>query len=157
MPDNGCIRIRGCCNVWAGVKFSMQTYCILFCKTFSGQVMIYSTFSQELLAIYLAIKHLWHLLEGRSFMIFTSHKTLTSVMNNNSDKYTSHKVRHLDYISQFTTDLSYVEGKNNSCQYTPVNWTLHPKCWYSEQKSNSARRTGKRSSGASWISSPFQQ
>ncbi|CAH8493846.1 unnamed protein product [Dicrocoelium dendriticum] len=34
----------------------------------------YSTFGRELLAIYLAIKHFRHLLEGRSFTILTDHK-----------------------------------------------------------------------------------
>lgn len=100
-------------------------------------------------------------------MIFTSHKPLMSVMNNNSDKYTSHIIRYLDYISQFTTDLCYVEGKNNTVANTLL-WTglYNPRYWYSgsgfdskgaEIQLNSARRTGKHSSGASWISSPFQQ
>ena len=38
----------------------------------------YSTFSRELLAIYLAIKHFRHLLEGWHFSIFTNHKLLTT-------------------------------------------------------------------------------
>ena len=73
----------------------------------------YNTFSRELLAIYLAIKHFQHL-EGRHFSIFTDHKPLTTAMHNNSDKYTAHEFRHLDYISQFTTDLRYVKGENNT-------------------------------------------
>ncbi|BHF60579.1 hypothetical protein SprV_0100354400 [Sparganum proliferum] len=36
----------------------------------------YSTFGRELLAIYLAVKHFRHFLEGRDFTIFTDHKPL---------------------------------------------------------------------------------
>ena len=70
----------------------------------------YSTFSRESLATYLAIKHFRHLLEGQHFPIFTDYKLLTTAMQNSSDKYTAHELRHLDYISQFTTDLRYVKG-----------------------------------------------
>lgn len=74
----------------------------------------YSTFSRELLAIFRAVKHFRHLLEGRSFAIFTDHKPLTTVMNTNSDKYTSREIRYLDYISQFTTDIRYIKGTDNT-------------------------------------------
>ena len=37
----------------------------------------YSTFGRELLAIYLAVKHFWHFIEGRDIIIFTDHKLLT--------------------------------------------------------------------------------
>lgn len=74
----------------------------------------YSTFSRELLAIYLSIRHFRHLLEGRHFTIFTDHKPLTNAMNVSADKYTSRETRHLDYISQFTTDIRHVKGKNNT-------------------------------------------
>lgn len=64
--------------------------------------------------IYLAIKHLYHLLGDRDFVVYTDHKTLTTLMNSNSDKYTSKEIRHFDYISQFTIDIRHVNGKNNS-------------------------------------------
>ncbi|BHF75569.1 hypothetical protein SprV_0501866500 [Sparganum proliferum] len=57
----------------------------------------YSTFSRELLAIYLAIRHFRHLLEGSDF----------------SGWYSPREVRHLDYISQFTADIRYVRGSDN--------------------------------------------
>lgn len=74
----------------------------------------YSTFSRELLAIYLAVRHFRHLLEDRLFTIFTDHKTLTFVKNNISDKLISLEVRHLDYTSQFTNDLRYVKEKKTT-------------------------------------------
>ena len=47
----------------------------------------YSTFSHKLLAIYLAVKHFSHLLEGRNFTVSTDHKPLTTAMSTNSHKY----------------------------------------------------------------------
>ena len=74
----------------------------------------YSTFSRELLAMYLAVKHFRHLLEGRIFTLFTDHKPLTSALNVNSDKYTAREIRYLDYLSQFTTDIQHIKGKDNT-------------------------------------------
>ncbi|CAI8009513.1 Transposon Tf2-9 polyprotein, partial [Geodia barretti] len=48
----------------------------------------YSTFDRELLAIYLAIKHFRHFVEGREFYIATDHKPLTFALSTASDKYT---------------------------------------------------------------------
>lgn len=73
----------------------------------------YSTFSRELLAIYLAIRHFRHLLEGRNFTIFTDHKPLTYALHVNTDKYTPRDTRQLDYISQFTSDIRYIKGSDN--------------------------------------------
>ena len=73
----------------------------------------YSTFDRELLAIYLAIKLFRHFVEGREFHIVTDHKPLTFALATASDKYTPRQVRHLDYISQFTTDIRHTPGSNN--------------------------------------------
>ncbi len=73
----------------------------------------YSTFSRELLAIYLAIRHFRHLLEGRDFQVHTDHKPLTFALKAKPDRYSPREVRHLDYISQFTSDIRYVRGSDN--------------------------------------------
>ncbi|BHF84038.1 hypothetical protein SprV_0902718800 [Sparganum proliferum] len=73
----------------------------------------YSTFSRELLAIYLAIRHFRHLLEGRDFSVHTDHKPLTYALKTKPDRYSPREVRHLDYISQFTADIRYVRGGDN--------------------------------------------
>ena len=73
----------------------------------------YSTFGRELLAVYLAIKHFRHVLEGRQFVIYTDHKPLTYALASHSDRYSPRESRQLDYISQFSTDLRYVEGSSN--------------------------------------------
>ena len=73
----------------------------------------YSTFNCELLAIFLAIKHFRHFVEGRDFHVATDHKPLTFALAKASDKYTPRQIRHLDYVAQFTTDIRHVAGLNN--------------------------------------------
>ena len=73
----------------------------------------YSTFDRELLAVYLAIKHFRHFVEGREFTVFTDHKPLIFSLSSSSDRYTPHQIRHLDYISQFTTHIQHVSGNDN--------------------------------------------
>ncbi|CAH8550920.1 unnamed protein product [Dicrocoelium dendriticum] len=73
----------------------------------------YSTFGRELLAIYLAIKHFRHLLEGRSFTILTDHKPLVFAFRGSSDRFSPRETRHLDYISQFSTDIRHIDATDN--------------------------------------------
>nr|VZI05960.1 unnamed protein product [Spirometra erinaceieuropaei] len=73
----------------------------------------YSTFGRELLAIYLAVKHFRHFLERRDFTVFTDHKPLTFALRSHSDKYNPREIAHLDYISQFTTDIRHIDGTKN--------------------------------------------
>ncbi|BHF72298.1 hypothetical protein SprV_0401536200 [Sparganum proliferum] len=73
----------------------------------------YSTFGRELLAIYLAVKHFRHFLEGHDFTVFTDHKPLTFALRSHSDKYNPREIAHLDYISQFTTEIRHIDGTKN--------------------------------------------
>ena len=73
----------------------------------------YSTFGRELLAIYLAIKHFRHQLEGRGFHVFTDHKPLCFSFSSNSSTYSPRELRHLAFISEFTTDIRHVSGAAN--------------------------------------------
>lgn len=73
----------------------------------------YSTFGRELLGIYLSIRHFRHLVEGRDFTVLTDHKPLTFVFNSRPDKHSPREIRHLDFISQFTTDIRHIPGSSN--------------------------------------------
>lgn len=73
----------------------------------------YSTYDRELLAAYCAVRHFRHMLEGREFVIFTDHKPLTFAFTKVSDKCSPRQERQLEYISQFTTNLSYLAGDKN--------------------------------------------
>lgn len=74
----------------------------------------YSVFGRELLAIYAAIRHFRYFLEGRTFHVLTDHKPLAFVFRTNRTDYLAREVRHLAYISEFTTDIRHVHGVNNS-------------------------------------------
>ncbi|UYV85170.1 hypothetical protein LAZ67_X004800 [Cordylochernes scorpioides] len=74
----------------------------------------YSAYDRELLAVYLAIKHFRHLLEGRQFPVYTDHKPLTYAFQQNLDKASPRQCRHLDFIGQFTTDIRHIAGCENA-------------------------------------------
>lgn len=79
----------------------------------------YSTFSRELLIIYLSIEHFQYLLEGRDFTIYTVHKPLIYTLYIQTDKYSPWEIRHLDYISQFSSGIRHVSGqKKHSGRHT---------------------------------------
>ena len=73
----------------------------------------YSTFGRELLAAYLSVKHFRHMLEGRNFTLFTDHKPLTYALKSKPDRHSPREIRHLDFVSQFTSDIRHVSGKDN--------------------------------------------
>lgn len=73
----------------------------------------YSAYDKELLAIYASIKNFKHYLEGREFTIFTDHKPLTFAFNQKNEKASPRQMRHLQYISQFSTDIQHISGKEN--------------------------------------------
>lgn len=74
----------------------------------------YSTYDRELLAIYEAVRHFKHLLEGRVFVVKTDHKPLIFAFNQRPEKASARQLRHLDYISQFTTTILHVKGEENT-------------------------------------------
>ena len=84
-----------------------------FSKKLTATQTRYSTFGRELLAIYLAIRHFRHLLEGRDFVVFTDHKPLTFALQSKPERYSPREIRHLDFISQFTTDIRFISGDAN--------------------------------------------
>ena len=73
----------------------------------------YSAYERELLAIYEAVKYFRHMLEARHFLIFTDHKPLTYAFSQKQDKCTPRQFNHLDFISQFTTDISHISRQDN--------------------------------------------
>ncbi|BHF70830.1 hypothetical protein SprV_0401388300 [Sparganum proliferum] len=90
-----------------------------FSKKLSPAEARYSTFGRELLAIYLAVKHFRHFLEGRDFTIFTDHKPLTFALRSHSDKFNPREIAHLDYISQFTIDILHFDDPKNEVADMP--------------------------------------
>nr|VZI26587.1 unnamed protein product [Spirometra erinaceieuropaei] len=50
---------------------------------------------------------------GRDFAIFTDYKPLTFALRSHSDKYNSGEIVHVNYISQFDTDIRHIDGTQN--------------------------------------------
>lgn len=73
----------------------------------------YSAFDRELLAVHLAIRHFRYFLEGRPFAVYTDHKPLTFAFAKMSDPWSARQQRHLTAISEYTTDVRHIAGKEN--------------------------------------------
>lgn len=84
-----------------------------YSKSLSETQRKYCTYDRELLAVYQSVKYFRHMLEGRSFAIFTDHKPLIFAFNQKASKASPRVVRQLSYISQFTTDIRHIKGKEN--------------------------------------------
>lgn len=84
-----------------------------FSRKFSPSQMKYSPYDRELLAIYEAIKYFRHMIEARNFVIYTDHKPLTFAFTSKQENCSPRQFRHLDFISQFSTDIRHISGKSN--------------------------------------------
>jgi transposase InsO family protein len=84
-----------------------------FSKKLNPAQQKYSPYDRELLAIYEAIKYFRYMVEASSFTILTDHKPLTFAFKTNRDKCSPRQFRYLDFISQFSTDIRFVPGRDN--------------------------------------------
>lgn len=84
-----------------------------FTRKLSPSQQKYSPYDRELLAIYEAIKYFRHMLEARTFTIYTDHKPLCYAFSSRKSNCSPRQFRHLDFISQFTSDIRHVSGKDN--------------------------------------------
>lgn len=73
----------------------------------------YSPYDRELLAIYEAIRYFKFMVEARTFTVFTDHKPLTFAFSKPRENCSPRQYRYLDFISQYTTDIKFVAGKDN--------------------------------------------
>ncbi|GFT99539.1 transposon Ty3-G Gag-Pol polyprotein [Nephila pilipes] len=73
----------------------------------------WSTYARELYAIYASIKKFRHMLEGRNFSTYTDQKLLIFAFKQKPEKCSPRQLNNLDYITQFSTDIGHVNGKDN--------------------------------------------
>ena len=73
----------------------------------------YNAYDGELFAIYEAVRHFRHMIEGRHFTIYTDHKPLIFAFHQKRDKSSPRQFRHLDFIAQFSTVIQHVTGQEN--------------------------------------------
>ncbi|CAK1599624.1 unnamed protein product [Parnassius mnemosyne] len=84
-----------------------------FSRKMSSAQQKYSPYDRELLDIYEAIKYFRHMLEARHFIVYTDHKPISFAFRERKGNCSPRQYRHLDYISQFTTDIRHISGKDN--------------------------------------------
>lgn len=70
-------------------------------------------YDRELLAAFKTVRHFKHMVEGRPFTLYTDHQSLVPSMSKKTDPQTSRQMYQLSCISEFTTDIRYVQGKAN--------------------------------------------
>lgn len=73
----------------------------------------YSTYDRELLALYKCVQHFKFYIEGRGAVLYTDHKPLTFMFTKSYENASPRQLRHIDYISQFTTDIRHIAGRDN--------------------------------------------
>jgi len=85
-----------------------------FSKKFSPAQRNYSMYDRELQAVYRSLKFFRSMVEGRKLIIKTDHKPLPYAFLQKSDKASPRQTRQFDLIGQFTTEIVYVKGKDNT-------------------------------------------
>lgn len=73
----------------------------------------YPPYGRKLLAVFAAIRHFQYILEFREFSVLTDHQSLIHAFNQISDSAPKRRLRHLDFIAQYSTEIKYVKGTEN--------------------------------------------
>jgi len=104
--------IGGCLHQWNKTKLEPLGF---FSKKLSMVQRTWSTYKRELLAIFKSVKHFEDQIEGRRCVIYTDHKPITFAFKKSGigARTENIQVRQLQYISEFSTDIRHVKGKEN--------------------------------------------
>jgi len=94
-------RVQG---VWQPLTF--------FSRKLSLAQQKYSAYDRELLAIYEVMRYFCHMIEALNFTILMDHKPLTFAFQQKRDRCLPWQFNHLDFISQFTTDIHHLSGQD---------------------------------------------
>ena len=86
----------------------------------------YATIDRELLGIHSAILHFRYFLEGRDFTVYTDHKPIVAAIKKKSELKSGRQTRQLATISEYTTDIQHVTGKDNVVADTLSRAPIHP-------------------------------
>ena len=84
-----------------------------FSRALSPTQQNYLTFDRELLGIFLAIKDFRYFVEGRPLIIWIDHASLTHAIPSALTESTGRRLRQLQFISEFTSDIRHIKGEEN--------------------------------------------
>lgn len=105
-------------GTWRSISFFSEHLIPTECR--------YSTFGRDHLAVYLAVRHFRHFLEGRTFHTLADHKPLTFALTSCSSAHTPRETRHMKFISEFTLDIRFSNGNVNTTDYLGFQITSVP-------------------------------
>ena len=74
---------------------------------------LWPPYDRELLGAFKGIRHFKQLVEGRNFTLYTDHQSLIPSLSKKTDPQTARQTYQLSCISEYTTDIRYVQGKAN--------------------------------------------
>ena len=74
---------------------------------------LWPPYDRELLGAFKGIRHFKELIEGRNFTLYTDHQSLIPSLSKKTDPQTARQTYQLSCISEYTTDIRYVQGKAN--------------------------------------------
>ena len=74
---------------------------------------LYPPYDRELLGAFKGIRHFRDMIEGRAFTLYTDHQSLIPSLSKKTDPQTARQTYQLMCISEYTTDIRYVQGKAN--------------------------------------------
>ena len=73
----------------------------------------YPAFDRELLGAHLATRHFRYFIEGRAFTLFTDQDSLIPAIRKKTEPHNSRQTTQLSNISEYTTDVRRIAGKDN--------------------------------------------
>ena len=74
---------------------------------------LWPPYDRELLGAFKGVRHFRDMIEGRAFTLYTDHQSLVPSMSKKTDPQTARQTYQLSCISEYTTDIRYVQGKAN--------------------------------------------
>uniref|UniRef100_A0ABD2WA59 RNA-directed DNA polymerase n=1 Tax=Trichogramma kaykai TaxID=54128 RepID=A0ABD2WA59_9HYME len=102
--------VGACLNQWIDDAWHPLAF---FSKKLSPKESSWPAYYRELLAVYTAVQHFRHALEGYTFKIYTDHKPLIHAFTLKKEKLPPIQLNQLSFISQFSTDIIYIKGAEN--------------------------------------------
>ena len=75
--------------------------------------MLWPPYDRELLAAFRVCRHFRSWIEGRSFTLYTDHQSLIPSIHKKTDPQTLRQTYQLSCVSEYTTDIRFIEGKSN--------------------------------------------